>query len=31
WALRQLPQVLVNRFSTLRDARLSDREIFNSL
>lgn len=30
WALRQLPQVLISRFSTLRDARLSDREVFNS-
>lgn len=31
WALKQLPQVLVNRFFTLRDARLSDKEIFSSL
>ncbi len=31
WALRQLPQVLVSRFSTLRNARLSDKEIFDSL
>lgn len=31
WALRQLPQVLVNRFFTLRDTRLSDKEIFDSL